>query len=126
MRKILHAFLAFVIVIGLGTIQAQTLDFEDQNIGDTFGAIGWGEGDLVAEVADDPLAAGNNVLKCTVNNYNAAPVLEVTLPAGKTLADYSTFAFKGYFAQGDVGWKDIVVEANQTMPAGSGCQGIPE
>ncbi|HPC37059.1 MAG TPA: hypothetical protein PLO79_10650, partial [Candidatus Marinimicrobia bacterium] len=100
------------------TVQAQLINFEDKDIGYTFPHIGWSPNDITAEVADDPLATGNKVLKCTVNNYNAAPVLEVTLPAGKTLADYGTFKFKGYFAQGDVGWKDIIVEAYQTMPTG--------
>ena len=56
------------------------------------------------------------VLENTIHNYNAAPVLMFVLPAGKTLAEYSSFTFKGYFAQGDVGYKDIVVEAYQTMP----------
>ncbi|MEJ2628336.1 MAG: hypothetical protein P8078_07260, partial [bacterium] len=74
-------------------------------------------------MADDPLASGNNVLECTVHNYNAAPVLEFTLPAGKTLADYATFTYKAYFAQGDVGWKDIIVEASQEMPTVVAYQG---
>jgi len=119
MKKVLNTFLAIATVfllLGGVTVQAQLIDFEDKTIGDPIAAIGWGE--MVAEIAVDPLAAGNKVLKFTPNNYNAAPVLEVTLPAGKTLADYSTFKFKGYFAQGDVGWKDIIVEAYQTLPTG--------
>ena len=63
-------------------------------------------------------SAVSKVLKNTVNNYNAAPVLRFILPAGKTLAYYGSFTFKGYFAQGDVGFKNIVVEAFQTMPTG--------
>ncbi|HQK12234.1 MAG TPA: hypothetical protein PLV30_09460, partial [Candidatus Marinimicrobia bacterium] len=121
MKKVVNTFFAITVVfllLGGVTVQAQKIDFEDKNIGDTYAHIGWSASDITAEVADDPLATGNNVLKCTINNYNAAPVLEVTLPAGKTLADYGTFKFKGYFAQGDVGWKDIVVEAYQTMPTG--------
>ena len=62
-----------------------------------------------------PSNAGK-VLENTIHNYNAAPVLMFVLPAGKTLADYGSFTFNGYFAQGDVGYKDIVVEAYQTMP----------
>ena len=54
----------------------------------------------------------------TINNYNAAPVVRLVLPPGKTLADYSTFTFKGYFAQGDVGYKTIEVEAYQSLPTG--------
>ena len=60
--------------------------------------------------------SANKVLQNTIHNYNAAPVLKFVLPAGKTLANYGRFTFKGYFAQGDVGYKDIVVEAYQTMP----------
>ena len=121
MKKVVNTFFAITVVfllLGGVTVQAQKIDFEDKNIGDTYTHIGWSATDITAEVAADPLSAGNKVLKCTVHNYNAAPVLAVTLPAGKTLADYSTFKFKGYFAQGDVGWKDIVVEAYQTMPTG--------
>ncbi len=62
-----------------------------------------------------PSNAGK-VLENTIHNYNAAPVLMFVLPTGKTLAEYSSFTFRGYFAQGDVGFKDIVVEAYQTMP----------
>jgi len=60
----------------------------------------------------------SNVLKNTINNYNAAPVLMFVLPAGKTLAYYGSFTFRGYFAQGDVGYKNIIAEAFQTMPTG--------
>ena len=119
MKKVLNTFLTIATVfllLGGVTVQAQLIDFEDKTIGDHIAAIGWGG--MVAEIAVDPLAAGNKVLKFTPNNYNSAPVLEVTLPAGTTLADYSTFKFKGYFAQGDVGWKDIIVEAYQTLPTG--------
>jgi hypothetical protein len=118
MKKFLYSFLTFVVVIIATTVYAQSYDFEDYDIGDTFETIGWNTSDLKAEVADDPLSSGNNVLKCTVHNYNAAPVLEFTLPEGTTLADYEAFTFKGYFAQGDVGWKEIIVEAYQTMPEG--------
>ncbi len=60
----------------------------------------------------------SKVLKNTVGNYNAAPVLRFILPAGKPLSYYGSLTFRGYFAQGDVGYKDIVVEAFQTMPTG--------
>jgi hypothetical protein len=64
------------------------------------------------------VSPANKVLENTIHNYNAAPVLSFVLPAGKTLADYGRFNFKGYFAQGDVGYKHIIVEAFQTMPTG--------
>ncbi len=40
------------------------------------------------------------------------------LPAGKTLADYDSLTFKGYFQKGDVAYKVIVAEAYQTKPTG--------
>ncbi len=64
------------------------------------------------------ISPANRVLQNTIHNYNAAPVLRFILPPGKTLANYGRFNFKGYFAQGDVGYKNIVVEAFQTMPTG--------
>ena len=109
----------FCIILIAGTLRAQNIwDFESNNIGDSFAHIGWSPTDVQAVVADDPVASGNKVLKNTIHNYNAAPVLMFVLPNGKTLADYSSFKFKGYFAQGDVGYKDIAVEAYQTMPTG--------
>ena len=64
------------------------------------------------------ISPANKVLQNTIHNYNAGPVLRFVLPKGKTLANYGRFTFKAYFAQGDVGYKDIVVEAYQTMPTG--------
>lgn len=93
------------------------INFEDKTVGDVIPSLSWG-GDAVAVVADDPLAAGNNVLEFTPNDYNAAPVLAFTFPEGKTLADYKKFKFKGYFAQGDVGWKHIKVTVTQDEPSG--------
>jgi len=114
-------FLTIILfVIGAGTLKAQSsvlsYNFEGNTIGDSFAHIGWSPSDIQAVVAADPLASGNKVLKNTIHNYNAAPVLQYILPAGKTLADFNSFTFKGYFAKGDVGYKDIVVEAYQAMP----------
>ena len=112
------ALLLFILMTNNLQAQSDTLswDFESNNINDTFSHIGWGATDCQATVADDLVTSGNKVLKVEINNYNAAPVLKYVLPAGKTLADYSSFTFKGNFAQGDVGYKTIVVEAYQTMP----------
>ena len=93
-------------------------DFETYSLGDILPAIAWSPSDIESVVADDPIASGNNVLKNTVHNYNAAPVLTFVLPAGKTLADYDSLNFKAYFHKGDVAWKGIVVQAYQTKPTG--------
>ena len=103
------------------TLKAQSVlswDFESNSIGDTLYTIGWSPADIQSVVADDPVASGNNVLKNTVHNYNAAPVLMFVLPDGKTLADYDTLTFKGYFQKGDVSYKDIIAQAYQTKPIG--------
>ena len=111
-------FIVAFMFLAMATLKAQTSwDFESNNIGDSFSHIGWSQTDVQAVVVDDPVASGNKVLENTIHNYNAAPVLRFVLPTGKSLADYSEFKFKGYFLQGDVGYKDIVVEAYQNMPS---------
>jgi len=65
----------------------------------------------------DPVGGTNHVMKNVVHNYNAART-RIYAAAGKTLANYNSFIFKGDWAQGDVGYKTIVVEAFQTMPTG--------
>jgi hypothetical protein len=120
MKKFTYALACLAIALlfasGSKLLAQSTWDFEGMSIGDSVQHIGWSVSDIQAVVAADPLASGNHVLKNTIHNYNAAPVLPFTLPAGKTLADYKTFKFKSYWAQGDVGYKDIIVEAYQTMP----------
>jgi hypothetical protein len=96
------------------------LDFEADAIGTVYGEMGWGADDITADVVDDPIApgTGNNVLRVSWINYNAAPVITLQIPGGKTLGDYTSFTFKGYFASGDVGYKDIRVYAYDAAPPG--------
>ena len=110
------ALLVFALAAGPGWLHAQSNNFENDAVGAAYPGIGWSATDLEAVVADDPVASGNNVLQVTQHNYNAAPVVALELPEGTTLADYTTFTFDGYFAQGDVGYKNIVVEAYGEMP----------
>ena len=119
--RVMYFIVAFFLFVAAASLlQAQTVvqNFESYNIGDHIAGIGWSQADIKASVANDPLASGNKVLMDTVNNYNAAPVVQLVLPPGKTLANYGTFTFKGYFAQGDVGYKTIEVEAYQSSPTG--------
>ncbi|HVO72383.1 MAG TPA: sugar-binding protein [Ignavibacteriaceae bacterium] len=108
----------FIFGVALKAQGVESWNFEDKVIGDSLPTIGWSASDIQAKIADDPVTPGNNVLQNTIHNYNAAPVLMAVLPAGKTLADYNTFTFKGYFAQGDVGYKHIIVMAYQNLPTG--------
>ena len=125
MKKLFHRMMYFILVFfffAFGTIKAQSSvlswNFANDTLGYLLPSIGWGPSDIQAVVANDPVASGNKVLKNIIHNYNAAPVLRYILPPGKTLADYGTFAFKGYFAQGDVGYKTIEVESYQSSPTG--------
>ena len=93
-------------------------DFESNNIGDSLAHVSWGPYDIQTAVVDDPVASGNKVLKNVVHNYNAAPVLMFVLPQGKTLADYDSLNFKGYFQKGDIAYKYIIAQAYQTKPTG--------
>ena len=110
--------IAFIFMFA-GIIKAQSdisQDFESYNIGDSLSHIGWGPYDIQSAVVEDPLASGNKVMENVVHNYNAAPVLMFVLPQGTTLADYDSLTFKGYFEKGDVAYKNIIVQAYQTMP----------
>jgi GH35 family endo-1,4-beta-xylanase len=125
MKKPLDRMMYFIIgffFVSAGTLKAQSSvvswNFESDSLGYSFAHMGWSQSDVQAVVAQDPLNSSNKVLRNTIHNYNAAPVLQYILPAGKTLADFNSFVFKGYFAQGDVGYKDIMVEAYQTLPTG--------
>jgi hypothetical protein len=120
MKKFTYAFVACIaacFLLGAVTVQAQTQlqDFSSYTAGDSLDYIAWSRGAMLPAIVD---SSGNNVLQNTIHNYNSAPVLRFVLPSGRTLADYDRFTFKAYFAQGDVGYKNIVVEAYQTMPTG--------
>ncbi len=107
--------------IGKGAITPSSnlvMDFESQSVGTAYPTVGWSATDIQSTVALDPVSGTSHVLKNVIHNYNAGPVLAFTLPSGKTLADYSSFIFNADWAQGDVGYKSIVVEAWQTMPTG--------
>jgi endo-1,4-beta-xylanase len=125
MRKLYYSIICFIIgffFLAVGTIKPASSvlswDFESNNIGDSLAHISWSPYDIQSAVVDDPLASGNKVMENVVHGYNAAPVLMFVLPQGKTLADYDSLTFKGYFQKGDVAYKYIVAEAYQTKPAG--------
>jgi hypothetical protein len=129
MKKLKYALACSTMVflfVATGALRAQTVTvaFQSDTLGQVLPHLGWSQADIQPVIADDPVNSGqgHHVLKNIVHNYGAAPVLQVVLPAGKTLADYNKFNFKGYFAQGDVGYKYIVVQAHQTMPTGNAFQ----
>ena len=93
-------------------------DFEELELGRKFATMGWGPEDGEAVVDIDPKDEANKVLKFAPSGYGNVPVIELTLPEGKTLADYSTFSFKGFFAEGDVSYKEIGVGVFSSQPSG--------
>ena len=126
MKRLVYVSVLFAIAlafVGANSLKAQTnallQDFEGYSAGDSLPTLGYSASDIQAKIVD---SSGNKVLQNTVNNYGAAPILEFVLPVGKTLADYGSFNFKGYFAQGDVAYKGIVVQAHQTLPTGPAFQ----
>ncbi len=99
-------------------------DFEDKAIGTAAdGYMNWYDGECTASVQETVIAGkdyNNRALKVLPTNYNAAPVLNVSLPAGTTLADYSKIEFKLWYKAGDVTYKPIFVEANTALSSGFG------
>jgi hypothetical protein len=114
MKKI-YTLIAMVLCVG-GLSAQVTENFEGMTVGTQINSLGWGSQE--ATIADDPISSGNNVVKMVPADYNSGPVVEFTLPAGATLANYNSFKFDAYFDQGDVGWKDVVVEAYSSAPTG--------
>lgn len=98
-------------------VEPVIVNFESYKLEDELAYISWNPADAEAVIAEDPLNSENKVLKFTAKNYNAFPVIEMTLPEGTTLANYKKFTFKGYFAEGDVGWKTIYVAVFTEKPS---------
>ena len=71
-------------------------DFNDKTVGATLDMKKWYPEDGTATVAADPANASNKVVNVVTSNWDAILKLNVTLPAGKTLADYESFSFDIY------------------------------
>ncbi len=124
MKKLTYALACLTIAIlfvvgGKAMAQTVTVAFQSDTLGQVLPHLGYSQADIQPVVAVDPFNPGHRVLENIVHNYGAAPILQVVLPSGKTLADYNKFNFKGYFEKGDVAYKYIVVQAHQTMPTGN-------
>jgi len=72
-------------------------DFSQNTIGQALTMKAWYTTDGTATVAADPTNASNKVANVVTTNWDAMLKLTVTLPAGKKLADYESFAFDMYF-----------------------------
>jgi hypothetical protein len=58
------------------------------------------------------------VLQVITDDYSAAPVVEINIPAGRSLSDYTSFSYDVYWTGGDITWKTIYVYAFTTAPTG--------
>lgn len=86
-------------------------DFELMEVGDTLTWLGGGE----AKVIVDPNNSANKLLEVKPTGYSQAPIIEIVLPDGKTLADYKQIKFKALWKSGDIDWKDVTVEAATSL-----------
>lgn len=88
-------------------------DFQTKRLGDD--APLWAsQGSLsgTATYTEDPAKNTNLVASFTGGNYNTFFSIAVTLPEGKTFADYKTIAFDIYRLSGDGNYKKMNVYAN--------------
>lgn len=91
-----------------------TIDFNSEPIGKAYKIIAWdpsANSAVVAAVSGSAIQA----LEVKPTNYNTAAVIPVDIPDGFTLGDYEAISFKAYWKSGDVGWKDIIIEAAKEL-----------
>lgn len=86
-----------------------TVDFELDAVESTYGSIGWDSPAVNATVVTiasvtglDANGASTNVLRVVPLNWNSVPMVQVTIPQGKTLADYAV-QFDVYFPYAKLG-----------------------
>jgi hypothetical protein len=110
-----------------------SVNFESDVVGTVYEGTSWAPGQLTATVVTIASVTGLpangdsiNVLKVVVGDYNAIPVAEVTLPGGKTLADYNV-KVDAYFPKATLGvanaesnfYKDFLLLAGTTITSGA-------
>lgn len=71
-------------------------DFESKTIGATYPLKAWYETDGTATVSANPTNASNKAVRVVTSNWDAMLKLNVSLPAGKTLANYDELSFDIY------------------------------
>lgn len=101
-------------------------NFEDDAIGTAYAMETHNAGDGTAAVAANPTNASEKSLKVVVSNYNGRVKFNVTLPNGKTLADYTSLDFDTYWSlTGDDRYKEmeIYIDGNEFVKTGYDLQG---
>ncbi len=74
-------------------------DFEDKNVGDALEVITYEEGQATATVVADPVNETNKAGNIAATNWDARFKFDVTLPEGKTLADYNELSIDIYIGE---------------------------
>lgn len=89
-----------------------SIDFDSDTVGTTYEGTGWNPAHVTATVVTIASVSGlpahgssTNALKIVVSDYNAIPLMEVSLPAGKTLSDYNV-KVDAYFPRNTLGLTD--------------------
>lgn len=92
---------------------AIVFDFDDETVGTAKSFSGAGK----ATIALDPTAIGstNKVLKVEPSGYSQFAYVEVNLPEGKKLGDYTSLIGKIHLKQGDVGYKSLIALAGENI-----------
>lgn len=92
---------------------AIVFDFDDETVGTAKSFSGAGK----ATIALDPTAIGstNKVLKVEPSGYSQFAYVEVNLPEGKKLGDYTSLIGKIHLKQGDVGYKSLIALAGEKI-----------
>lgn len=67
-----------------------------------------------AKIMTDPKDSGNLILSFEGGDYNTLLEVSVTLPAGKTIADYKTLAFDLYRYNDDENYKQMYIGIDNT------------
>lgn len=91
-----------------------SITFEGDAVGTSYSSIGWSgsASNTTSVVTISSVTAGTglpangtsvNVLKVTPLNYNAAVLFTITIPTGKTLADYTSVSVDAYFPRSTLG-----------------------
>lgn len=90
------------------------IDFNSEPLGKAYKLIAWNpsaNSAVVTAVSGSAIQA----LEVRPVDYNTAAVIPVDIPAGYTLADYKAISFKAYWKSGDVGWKNVIIEAAKEL-----------
>jgi hypothetical protein len=118
MKKVFVLFMIAVFAfVSKTTAQVFTVaDFENDAIGKTYEVYTtYYTTDGTAKVAANPTLSAQKSLHVETTNYGVRAKLNVTLPAGKTLADYSDLKFDTYWTlTGDARYKSMVIYINDT------------